>query len=60
MLPDIINCQLPLANRRSPGCRRIEPFMTNNQFHMWIGGRETGRYCKAHCHLGSGSVLPAG
>lgn len=49
MLPDI-NCQLPLDNRRSPGYRRIEPFMTNNQFYMWIGEHETGRYSKAHCH----------
>lgn len=56
MLPDIINCELPLDNRRSPGYRRIEPFMTNNQFYIWIGEHETGRYSKAHCHT-SAAVL---
>jgi len=43
MLPDIVNCELPLDNRRSPGYRRIEPFMTKNQFYIWIGEHETGR-----------------
>ena len=56
MLPDIVNCELPLDNRRSPGYRRIEPFMTNNQFYIWIGEHETGRYSKAHCHT-SAAVL---
>ena len=30
--------------------------MTNNQFYMWIGEHETGRYSKAHCHT-SAAVL---
>ena len=33
-IPDVINCELPLDNRRSPGYRRVEPFMTNNQFYL--------------------------
>jgi quercetin dioxygenase-like cupin family protein len=56
LLPDIINCDLPLDNRRSPGYRRLEPFLANNRFYLFIGQHETGRYSKAHYH-GSAAVL---
>lgn len=56
VLPDVINCELPLDNRRSPGYRRIEPHMASNRFYLWIGQHETGRYSKAHYH-GSAAVL---
>ena len=56
LLPDIVNCELPLDNRRSPGYRRIEPHMGGNRFYLWIGQHETGRYSKAHAH-GSAAVL---
>lgn len=56
IIPDIINCELPLDNRRSPGYRRIEPHMTGNNFYLWIGQHENGRYSKAHSH-GSAAVL---
>lgn len=56
ILPDIINCELPLDNRRSPGYRRIEPHMAGQNFYMWIAQHETGRYSKAHAH-GSAAVL---
>jgi mannose-6-phosphate isomerase-like protein (cupin superfamily) len=56
LFPDVINCELPLDNRRSPGYRRIEPHMAGNRFYMWIGQHETGRYSKAHKH-GSAAVL---
>ena len=56
IVPDIVNCELPLDNRRSPGYRRIEPHMAGNRFYMWIGQHETGRYSKAHRH-GSAAVL---
>ena len=56
IIPDIVNCELPLDNRRSPGYRRIEPHMTGNHFYMWIGQHENGRYSKAHAH-GSAAVL---
>ena len=49
-MPDIINCEMPLDNRRSPGYRRIEPEMAGQRFHLWIGQHETGRYSKAHAH----------
>ncbi|MGH7843679.1 MAG: cupin domain-containing protein, partial [Candidatus Binatia bacterium] len=56
IIPDIINCELPLDNRRSPGYRRIEPHMTGNNFYLWIGQHQNGRYSKAHAH-GSAAVL---
>jgi quercetin dioxygenase-like cupin family protein len=56
LIPDIVRCELPLDNRRSPGYRRIEPFMTGNTFYLWIGQHENGRYSKAHAHT-SAAVL---
>jgi mannose-6-phosphate isomerase-like protein (cupin superfamily) len=56
LLPDVVNCELPLDNRRSPGYRRIEPHMARNRFYAWIGQHETGRYAKAHAHA-SAAVL---
>jgi quercetin dioxygenase-like cupin family protein len=56
LIPDIVNCELPLDNRRSPGYRRIEPSMGGNRFYLWIGQHETGRYSKAHKHA-SAAVL---
>src|SRR5882724_9937939 len=55
-VPDAVNCDLPLDNRRSPGFRRVEPFMTGNSFYFWIGQHENGRYSKAHAHT-SAAVL---
>jgi len=55
-IPDIVNCDLPLDNRRSPGYRRVEPFMTGNTFYLWIAQHENGRYSKAHAHT-SAAVL---
>ena len=55
-IPDIVNCDLPLDNRRSLGYRRIEPFMTRNTFYLWIAQHENGRYSKAHAHT-SAAVL---
>ena len=56
LIPDVVNCELPLDNRRSPGYRRMEPSMANNRFYVWIGQHETGRYSKAHKHA-SAAVL---
>ena len=55
-IPDVVNCELPLDNRRSLGWRRVEPFMTNNCFYFWTGQHENGRYSKAHAHT-SAAVL---
>jgi quercetin dioxygenase-like cupin family protein len=56
LVPDMINCELPFDNRRSPGYRRVEPQMAGNRFYVWIGQHETGRYSKAHKHA-SAAVL---
>jgi quercetin dioxygenase-like cupin family protein len=56
LVPDIVNTELPLDNRRSPGYRRVEPSMAGNRFYLWIGQHETGRYSKAHKHA-SAAVL---
>jgi len=56
LIPDIVNTELPLDNRRSPGYRRVEPSMAGNRFYLWIGQHETGRYSKAHKHA-SAAVL---
>jgi hypothetical protein len=56
-IPDVANCELPLDNRRSPGARRIQPFMTNNEFYIWIGQYEIGRYSKAHSHSSSAVLI---
>jgi quercetin dioxygenase-like cupin family protein len=56
-IPDAINCELPLDNRRSVGARRVEPFMTNNQFYFWIGEHEQGRYSKGHAHTSAAILI---
>ena len=56
-IPDIINAELPLDNRRSPGYRRLEPQMASNRFYLWIGQHETGRYSKAHKHASAAVLL---
>ena len=57
LVPDVFNCELPLDNRRSPGWRRVEPFMTGNKFYLWIGQHETGRYSKAHAHTSAAILI---
>lgn len=56
LIPDIINAELPLDNRRSPGYRRVQPNMAGAAFYMFCGQHETGRYSKAHRHA-PGAVL---
>jgi mannose-6-phosphate isomerase-like protein (cupin superfamily) len=55
VLPDIVNCELPLDNHRAPGFRRMEPRM-GGRFFMFIGEYPSGRYSTAHHHE-SGAVL---
>lgn len=50
IIPDAVNTPLPLDNRRSPGFRRLEPYLGGNVFYHWIGQHESGRYSKAHAH----------
>src|SRR3972149_6800749 len=63
MIPDIVTCELPVDNHRSPGYKWFERFMAGDHF-FGGGGQElpviaehqTGRYSKAHAHA-SGAVL---
>ena len=57
LITDAVNCDLPLDNRRSPGYRRVEPFMTENCFYFWIGQHEQGRYSKAHAHTSAAILI---
>jgi len=56
-IPDVINAELPLDNRRSPGYRRMEPLMAGNRFYQFIGQYETGRYSKAHKHISTAVLV---
>ena len=61
LVPDVVNCEMPLDNRRSPGYRRMEPHMGGQRFHLWVGQHENGRYSKAHKHeVGSDPDLHQG
>jgi mannose-6-phosphate isomerase-like protein (cupin superfamily) len=56
-LPDVLNCDLPLDNRRSPGSKRLEPYMTANTFYLWLAEHRTGHYSKAHAHSSAAVIL---
>ncbi len=58
LIPDIVNCELPLDNQRSPGYRRIEPGWSGygDEHTGFISEHHSGRYSKAHFHQ-SGAVL---
>lgn len=58
LFPDIVNCELPLDNQRSPGYRRIEPGWSGygDDHTGFISEHRSGRYSKAHYHQ-SGAVL---
>jgi quercetin dioxygenase-like cupin family protein len=50
LVPDIVNSELPLDNQRSPGYRRVETYLANNTFYLWLGEHAVGKYSKAHFH----------
>ncbi len=57
VFPDIVNCYLPLDNRRGPGYRWITPHMANNTFFDgFLSEYPSGRYSTAHYHP-PGAVL---
>jgi quercetin dioxygenase-like cupin family protein len=56
LFPDVVHCELPLDNRRSPGFRRVEPAMASNRFYIWLGHHMTGRYSKAHKHASAAVI----
>src|SRR5207248_2229181 len=46
LIPDIINGQLYLDHRRSPGYLRAKRTIANNAFYEFVGEHETGPYAK--------------
>jgi len=60
IVPDARSVQLPLDNRRSPGFRRLEPYLDKNVFYQWIGQHESGRYSKAHAHESAAVLICLG
>jgi quercetin dioxygenase-like cupin family protein len=57
VIPDLVNCYLPLDNTRAPGYRWFAPQMANNKdFLGFVAEYPVGRYSKAHAHP-SGPVL---
>ena len=61
IIPDIINCELPLDNRRSPGYRRIEPQMAGNRFYtVHRPARDRPLFQGAQARLRGGADLPQG
>jgi quercetin dioxygenase-like cupin family protein len=57
IIPDAVNCYLPLDNWRGPGYRWILPNMVGNtMLRGFIAEYPSGRYSKAHFHP-SGPVL---
>lgn len=60
IVPDARTVQLPLDNRRSPGFRRLEPYLDKNVFYLWIGQHESGRYSKAHAHESAAVLICLG
>lgn len=57
IIPDILNCELPLDNQRSPGYRRVNPRMGSGAFSMFVGQYLSGRYAMAHHPQGPGSSV---
>jgi quercetin dioxygenase-like cupin family protein len=51
--PDIVNCELPLDNQRTPGFRRIQPGWSgfrDEAIGSFIAQYPPGRYSRAHYH----------
>lgn len=57
VIPDIVNCYLPLDNQRAPGFRWVTTVMASNtEFNPFIAEYPAGRYSKGHYHS-AGAVL---
>jgi hypothetical protein len=56
VIPDTINCELPLDQQRGPGHRAFFWKLAGNSFHGFIAEYPPGRYTKTHAHE-SGPVL---
>ncbi len=56
IIPDLLNCELPLDNQRLPGFRRIEPYLGAGLISHIVWGYPSGRYSRAHGHS-SGAII---
>ena len=56
VLPDIVNCELPLDGQRGPGHRTFFWNLAENTFDGFVAQYPSGRYSKCHAHE-SGPVL---
>lgn len=56
IIPDLLNCELPLDNQRFPGFRRIEPYLGSGHIGLIVWEYPSGRYSRAHAHQ-SGAVI---
>jgi quercetin dioxygenase-like cupin family protein len=56
LLPDILNCDLPLDQQRGVGHRHFGWRLANNSFQGFVAQYASGRYSKSHAHEG-GPVL---
>ncbi len=57
LIPDVVNCYVPLYNMATPGDRIVRPRLAYNKyFHDFIHVFPSGRYGRAHAHE-AGRVL---
>lgn len=56
LVPDTINCEVPLENQRGAGHRHFSWHLSANTFQGFLAEYPPGRYSKAHYHE-SGPVL---
>jgi quercetin dioxygenase-like cupin family protein len=56
LLPDALNCELPLENHRGAGHRNFAWKLSGNTFIGFVAEYPPGRYSKAHFHPG-GPIL---
>ena len=56
LIPDTLNCELPLENHRGAGHRNFAWRLSGNCFIGFVAQYPPGRYSKAHFHPGGTSV----
>ncbi len=60
LVPDTMNCELPLENQRGAGHRHFSWKLSGNTFHGFLAEYPPGRYSKAHYHPSGAVVLCVG
>lgn len=57
LIPDTLNCEIPLENQRGPGHCHFGWTLSGNTFHGFLAEYPPGRYSKAHYHESGAIVL---